>query len=323
MKVFVVKSPIGAFAFSESGELVYYKIFSNDAAKALNEFEQPLPQDFFEALSSYKIHEDKSVHALLRKHLREYALSLGFAKSNEELNEFLSAFALLWSRKRMKEQMNRDRFLIQASNALEDTIKIENLLSERFREWYSLHYPELKNVSADMVMKHGSRENFPGFKDSVGVDLTESDLEIIQEHAKNLKAIQDYRKGLEKYIRLTCKEIMLNFSSLIDALLAARFLALAGSLEKLAKMPASSIQLLGAEKALFRHLREKGKSPKYGILFLDPRIHTAPDEQRGRIARVISSKMMQAVRIDFYSGRDESQRLRNELQEEIKKVKEK
>jgi len=321
MKVLIAKSPIGIFAFSENGELVYYKIFSNDAVKALNEFEQSLPKDFLDALKGSQIKEDKAAYALLRKHLREYALSLGFAKSNEELNEFLSSFALLWSRKRMKEQMNRDRLLIQASNSLEDIIKIENLLSERFREWYSLHYPELKNINADMVIKYGSREGFPDFKESVGVDLSESDLEIIKEQAKILKGMQDYRKSLEKYIKGTAKEIMLNFSSLIEPLLAARFLALAGSLEKLAKMPASTLQLLGAEKALFRHLREKGKSPKYGILFLDPRIHTAPEQNRGKIARAISSKLMQASRIDFYSGRDESQRLRSELNEEIKKVK--
>ncbi len=320
MKALAVKSPIGVFAFSENGELLFYKIFSSEPAKALQDFEQPLNQDFLDALKGYHVKEDNSAHIFLRKHLREYALSLGFAKNNQEMNEFLSDFALLLSRRKMKSQMNRDRFLIQASNALEDTIKIENLLSERFKEWYSLHYPELKNVSADTVIKYGLRDNIPNFKESVGVDLTESDLEIIQKHARLLKNMQDYRKDLEKYIKETAKEIMPNFSSLIDPLLATRFLSQAGSSEKLAKMPASTLQLLGAEKALFRHLREKGKSPKYGILFLDPRIHTAPENHRGRIARVISSKLMQAVRIDFYSGRDESQRLRKELEEEIKKV---
>jgi nucleolar protein 56 len=319
MKVSVVKTPIGLFAFSENNDLVFYKIFPADPAKALGEFEGP-QKDFSAALKGHERVDSKKSVIFLRKHFREYALSLGFADSDEKLNSFLNGFALLLSRKGMKKQLARDRLLIQASSALEDVIRIENLVTERFREWFALHYPELKNVTAEMVIKYGGRKNFPGFRESVGVDLTESDLEIIKKQAASLKTIQDYRKDLEKYIRETTKDVMPNFSSLIDPILASRFLALAGSLEKLAKMPASSIQLLGAEKALFRHLREKGKSPKYGILFLDPRVHTASEQQKGRIARVISSKLMQAVRIDYYSGRDESERLRNEMNEEIKKV---
>ncbi|MBI4018291.1 MAG: hypothetical protein HY368_01655 [Candidatus Aenigmarchaeota archaeon] len=322
MKAIVAKSPIGVFAFSEDGELLYYRTFSSEPSKALQQFESNIDKDFIDDLKDYVVAEEKAAWLFLRKHFREYALSLGFAKSNEELNKFLSEFAALLSRRRMKEQLKRDRLLIQASAALEDAIKIENLLGERFREWYSLHYPELKNVTPDMVLKHGTREMFPGYKESVGVQLTESDLQIITEHARLLKEKQEYRKGLEKYIRNTAKELMPNFSSLIEPVLAARFLALAGSLEKLAKMPASTLQLLGAEKALFRHLREKGKSPKYGILFLDSRIHAAPEQQRGKIARTISSKLMQAARIDFYSGRDESARMRSELDEEIRKIRE-
>ncbi|MBI2578586.1 MAG: hypothetical protein HYW26_02640 [Candidatus Aenigmarchaeota archaeon] len=321
MKAFVVKSPIGVFAFSESGELVYYRVFSSDPPKALQEFESVIDKDFIDDLKDYELAEDKGAQMILRKHFREYALSLGFAKSSEELNKFLSSFAALLSRKRMKQQMSRDRLIIQASNALEDIKKTENLLSERFREWYTLHYPELKSVKAEDVIKYGPREAFPDFRESVGVDLAENDLEIILEQAKTLKSVQEHRKSLERYIRNAAREVMPNFSSLIEPFLAARFLSLAGSLEKLAKMPASTLQLLGAEKALFRHLREKGKSPKYGILFLDTRIHTAPDEQRGKIARAISSKLMQAARIDFYSGREEP-RLKAELGQEIKKINE-
>jgi nucleolar protein 56 len=128
------------------------------------------------------------------------------------------------------------------------------------------------------------------------------------------------KKKLEKYVQDTVRQLMPNFSQLIDPLLAARFLASAGSMERLARMPASTIQLLGAEKSLFRHLKEQGKSPKFGIIFIDSHIQNAPEEKRGKIARILSSKLMLAARIDFYSGRDDSEKLKKEFNEDLAKI---
>src|SRR3989344_8817107 len=113
MKAFVAKSPIGIFAFGESGELVYYRIFPSEPTKALQMFQDRIEKDFIDDLKDYEVSESKEAEKLLRRNFREYALSLGFAKSNEELNSFLSSFALLLSRGKMKQQMRRDRLLIQ------------------------------------------------------------------------------------------------------------------------------------------------------------------------------------------------------------------
>ena len=113
------------------------------------------------------------------------------------------------------------------------------------------------------------------------------------------------------------REVAPNVSSLLDPLLAARLLALAGSLEKMSKMTASSIQLAGAEKALFRHLRSQGKAPKFGIIFLSDWIQSAPDHLRGKVARSLAAKLMMAARIDYYSGRNETEKLRKDLEQEI------
>jgi len=134
-----------------------------------------------------------------------------------------------------------------------------------------------------------------------------------------INGVVEQRKNIENYVKNSMREIAPNLSSLIDEFLAARLLASAGSLEKLAKMSASTIQLIGAEKALFRHLRNQGRAPKYGLLFLSSQVQNAPDDKRGKIARVLASKIMQAVRIDFYSGRFEDQ-LRREMDEEIRRV---
>ena len=85
-------------------------------------------------------------------------------------------------------------------------------------------------------------------------------------------------------------------------MLGARLISLAGSLEKLAEFPSSTIQVIGASKALFKHLRARAPSPKHGIIYSHPLINTAPWWVRGKIARAVAAKLSLAARIDFYSG---------------------
>ncbi|MEM7819593.1 MAG: hypothetical protein QXD48_02080 [Candidatus Aenigmatarchaeota archaeon] len=316
----IVKSPIGIFAFSKNGELIYYKLFNKNPEKAIIEMEK-IPKEFFDMLKDYEIIEDEEAKIILRKNIREFAKSLRFSENDNDFNKFIVEFSLILSEKRLKGVIGRDKLIIQAFNALKDLNKISNLLEERLYEWFSLHYPELKQRNiAKLVVEYGRRENFPDFKSSVGIELNEEDENILREYAKFVNDAANKKKNLERYIIKTIKEIMPNFSSLIDPLLAANFLSLSGSLEKLARMPASTLQLLGAEKALFRHLHKKGKSPKYGILYNSPLIQNAPKEFRGKVARILSSKLMLAARIDFYSGRFEP-RLKKELEDELNKVK--
>ncbi len=311
-KAEIARCPIGIFAFLD-GELLYYKLFSSNPVSANEEF------SFSELkVEGYEVEETKNAQRLLRKNMRDYALSLSFAETNQILNKFLSDFAIILSRKRMKSAIGRDKLIIHASNAHDDITKIQNLLLERLREWYFLHYPELKQKDpSEMILKYGRRENFPGFKDSTGVELKESDEKILHDYANTTISSTNTRKQLEKYIEESMREICPNISSVVDPLLGARIMALAGSLERLAKMTASTIQLIGAEKALFRHMHQKGKPPKHGIIFADARIQNA--ENKGKTARIISSKIMMAARIDFYSGRYE-ENLKKDLAEDLKKV---
>lgn len=311
-KLLACRSPIGIFAFTESGELVNYTLFDKKPETAAGQFEK-------ENMDSMDFEISEGGCAFLRKNFREYAVSLGFAGSNKELTEFLSMFAEIMSMKKMSVAIGRDRLVIQASNALEDVIRMHNLLSERLREWYMLHYPEMKKTDiAGLVASRGRRENMPGFRGSTGAEITENDEAALKAFAETTIKVENQRKNLEKYIQSAMKEISPNLSSLVDPLLAARFLAIAGSLEKLAKMPSSTIQLLGAEKALFRHIRNQGKSPKFGIIFLDTRVQNAAN--KGKAARIIASKLMLAARIDFYSKRDESEKLRKDLKEELERL---
>jgi nucleolar protein 56 len=316
---YFAKTPIGIFVFSEQYDLLYFRLFSKSPEKALDEFSKATA-DIAE-LKNYKVSDDPDAYRILRPKFREYAVSLGFAENDEQLNRFLAGFGILLSRKKLVGMISRDRLIIQASNAAEDLAKVINLFQERLYEWFSLHYPEVRNSKdlAGKVVSYGSREKFPGFEESTGVDLNEKDEEILMEFAASIQSLLEEKEGLENYVKESMTNIAPNLSSLINPLLAARLVALAGSLEKFARMPASTIQLLGAEKALFRHLKKKGKSPKYGIIYINPLIQNASRENKGKVARILSAQLMKAARIDFYSGRYEP-KLKEELDEEISRV---
>lgn len=319
---YFARTPIGIFVFSEDNlELIYFKLFSRNPEKAAGEFMKASASDITE-LEGYEISEGKNGYDTLRRKFREYAVSLGFAETEEELNKFLSGFGIILSQKSLVGSVGRDRLLVQAMNASEDMGKVINLFEERIYEWFSLHYPELRNRKelVKKIASYGRRDNFPGFKESTGIDLDEKDEKILTGFAEVIKNTIEEKEKLDAYVKESILIVAPNISSLVGPILAARLLAMAGSLEKLARMPASTIQLLGAEKALFRHLHNRGKSPKYGIIYMCPLIQDANRESKGKVARILSAQLMKAARIDFYSGRYEP-KLKEELDNEMRRVK--
>ena len=314
-KALLARSPLGLFAFSQTGELLFYEIFTD-----VGRFFRKPDKDFLKNLEGYDVVEDPRAYAFLRKSVREYAKNLA-NMNDEQFNELLTKFSIELSTRKLIGATGRDKLIVQAVRSLDDMTKTINVFSERLYEWYSLHYPEMKNVNVtDLVAKHGKREAMPNFKSSTGVALAEQDELALQQYAYTIQNLNREKKDLENYIKQSMKEVAKNMSVLIDPLLAARLMAYAGSLEKLARMPASTIQLLGAEKALFRHLHTKGKSPKYGMIFNSVLIQRAKNEHKGKVARIISAKLMMAARIDYYSGRDDTEKLKKDMDEELAKV---
>lgn len=314
----VTKSPLGWVAFSEDGELLLYKLF--EPATALEQFGRDMPEEFKAGLQGYAAQEDVRAERFLRARLRALAKETGFATGDAELNRFLASFAAAQSRKRLIGVIGRDRLIIQAAAALEDVGRASNGMLMRLAEWFGLHYPELKlshEKLVDVVQQYGRREAIPGFKESTGVALAEHDAATLREFATAAAHMLAQKKHLESYVKESMRGLTPNFSSLIDELLAARLLAHAGSLEKMAKMSSSTIQLLGAEKALFRHLRKQGKAPKFGLIFMSDWIQAAPERTRGKVARALAAKLMMAARIDYYSGRNEAAKLRSDLEQEL------
>ncbi len=254
---------------------------------------------------------------------------------------------LITRRKLRQAAEKRDLFVAQAISTLDDVDKILNLMASRIREWYGLHFPELEELVGDhreyvrLVYSLGHRSNFTveniaKFLDwpedraskvakaaerSVGADMAEWDLDQIRVYAKSFLDLLDYRSRLAEYIDEAMKEVAPNIRELVGPLLGARLIKLAGGLMKLAMLPASTIQVLGAEKALFRALRTGGKPPKHGIIFQFPDIFRAPRWQRGKIARALAAKLAIAAKADAFTGNFIAPRLKEELMQRIQEVK--
>lgn len=249
----------------------------------------------------------------------------GFASSSADALGKLRSFALDLSSSRVSQMSESlDLHVIQAINLLDETDKVANILFGRVREWYGLHFPELENLVDGMggycrVVKAGRRDKLTletfldaGFpeskaemlhlvaKTSRGGDISDENLNHIQSIADQVLHLYDAHRDIDGHITAQMKVIAPNLTVITGSGVGARLLARAGSLSKLSTMAASTIQVLGAEKALFRSIKTGSRPPKHGLIFQHAMVHRAPRWQRGKIARAIASKAVIAARMDVH-----------------------
>lgn len=268
----------------------------------------------------------------------------------KDIINYLREYALKWSSLKIQEASEQlDLHISQSVNALDELDKIINTIGTRVREWYGLHFPELDNLLqniitySNIVSKAGNREEITQdflitlempenkiqlildtAKRSRGGKLTDENLAILQNLAREVVSMSSIRKTLEEHLEISMQEVAPNLKEMLTAAVGARLIAKAGSLKKLASLSSSTIQILGAEKALFRTLKTGANPPKHGILFQHPVIHSAPKWQRGKLARAISSKAAIASRIDFYAQTPGSNHtLSDKLNDRIEEIQEK
>jgi nucleolar protein 56 len=278
-----------------------------------------------------------------------YLQSNHFSNEKEIIKE-LRDFSLKWSSLMIQEASEQiDLHISQSINALDEIDKISNTLATRMREWYGLHFPELDNLLQNastyalIVSCCGKRDSItsdflktidiPGNKIEIisevslrsrGGKITEPNLLIVQNIAEQVLSLNKIRNNLEEHIETSMEEIAPNVKGLLTASVGARLISKAGSLKKLSFLSASTIQILGAEKALFRTLKTGSNPPKHGILFQHPVIHSAPKWQRGKMARAVAAKTAIAARLDVYGQNPEvNQALSNKLNDRIAEIQEK
>ena len=298
-------------------------------------------------LSSQLMPEDQQQY--IQNSKPSLIVKAGFANNEQDAMQALREFAIHLSSSRVKEASEKlDLHIIQSINALDELDKIINTVGARMREWYGLHFPELDNlvssllVYAQIVSKAGLRENIvveilqsiglpekkievilDASKRSKGGDITLENLAIVRRLADEVIAQSDLRRVLADHIEVAMETVAPNVKELLTAAVGARIISKAGSLARLATLPASTIQILGAEKALFRALKTGARPPKHGLLFQHTLIHSAPKWQRGKIARAVASKVAIAARIDYYRHNGKDDTVYAKLKSRIDEIREK
>jgi len=329
----LVTTWFGSF-LCEEGRVVGYKLFPRNAEEIANRMMK---------IEDWKILEEEKdlIRDLEEFFVSEKRLERAGGTFSPESLEFLKAedygfdvkllhdSMLEVAKRKMRGAIGADDHITQAVGCIEDLAEAYNLLSERLHEWYGLHFPELsKMVEEDqfltLIAKYGDRGSIPlEFKESIGSEISKEDKKAMMGLAQLAKDIGERKRSLEGYIEEMMRRVAPNVAHLAGPLIGAKLIALAGGLEELARCPSSTIQLLGAEKALFRHLKEGKKPPKHGVLFQHPWVHRAPYWQRGMIARALASKISIASRADFYSKRFIAEELKEALEKVVKEVKRK
>jgi nucleolar protein 56 len=233
---------------------------------------------------------------------------------------------------RTREPVARDRCVIQAIRAIDDLIETINLMSERLHEWYGLYFPKLADHAreeryAALIGELADRDSIRSELDleveSVGHEMEVEDIAPVRELANQLQQLYRRRSEMESYLARTMEEVAPNLTHLLTANLGARLISLAGGLRRLSKLPSSTVQLLGAEKAMFLHLKEHKKPPKHGIIFQHPLIHRAPPWQRGKIARSIASKISIAAKVDQWNGEFIADDLKRDIDARVEEIRRK
>lgn len=322
------------------------------SAKAIREwgemeyvFEDPrLVADAKERLGVQASVESPSKPAIkLRSNIGAYIGSIGLSK--EEYEEVRRKVSIeIAARKISESSSTLDMSIVQAVNLLDETDKCINLLISRLREWYGLHFPELwdkvqrNERYLSLVARLCDRSRFTPenlkevgipdrladeisklAKDSSGAPL-ETSLPQIKALAETIIMLSKRGEETAKFLEGAMELEAPNLKALVGASIGARLVAQAGGILNLAKMPSSKIQVLGAEKALFRSMKTGSRPPKHGTIFQHAAIHGSPRRLRGKAARALAGKIAIAARIDAFSGEFQGDRIGEEFEMRMKQL---
>jgi nucleolar protein 56 len=283
---------------------------------------------------------------LLQAKPESFAVKTGFVKDATDFSLWTHNVTMEITKLRVRGAVEkRDLIVAQAVQSLDELEKTINMLMARVREWYGIHFPELDRLLekhetyARLVVELGNKDNFTAenlekedvpkpkaeaiakvAEKSMGADLSESDMWQIQALCKDILDLYRLRTDFETYLDSTMSEVAPNIQCLVGSLLGARLIAVSGGLMNLAKRPASTIQVLGAEKALFRSLKTGTRPPKHGLIFQHTLLHDAKRWQRGKIARAIAGKLAIAARADAFGRRSICDELKAEMEKRIDEI---
>ena len=330
MQCYITYSIKGFLAFNSDNELICEKPFPENeiinrltqiAEKQIVAEEQEIieevSKDYDEIIieSNKRLSDYSSEKIIIQtpnqggEYLRENYDKFGLDK--EEITDIYQRLAIY---KIKKESASEDKHLIQAINSIDEIDETISKLIERIREWYALYFPEMEVIRNNetyirLISQNKSKEKimeakpdaFPDNSLDLDDDINPQDLEIMNKYANSIYELQNTRKDIEEYIDSKMESIAPNLKLIVGSSLGAKLISHAGGLKRLAIYPSSTVQIMGAEKALFRHLKSGDRPPKYGLIYQHPQVRGAKWWNRGKIARILASKISLAVRRDVFT----------------------
>ncbi|MFA5050444.1 MAG: hypothetical protein WC501_05545 [Candidatus Micrarchaeia archaeon] len=233
----------------------------------------------------------------------------------------------------------RDIFLSKYSSTVEELDQIINILGERLEDMFNLYCGDLevreKEKYAKIVLLSdktqidqkelskifGSAKSNQILNKLRLENIKQEDLDQCKIFAQEILKLCTLREESEKNIEIICEDVCPNMAYVCSAKIAAKLISHVGGLQDLALLPASTIQVLGAEKALFKHLKNKRiKPPKHGIIFQYPKIANSPKKIRGKISRTLAAKIASAAKADAFTKRFIAENLKKEFDERVEKL---
>ena len=330
MECYITYCVKGFLAFNSENELISEKLFPEDEilnrladiddkkiVKEETEIIEEVSKDYDEIIiesnkrkSDYDnekitIKNPNPAGEYLRSNYEEFGLD------SQEITEIYRNLAIY---KIKKESASEDKHLIQAINSIDEIDESISKLIERIREWYALYFPEMdiiknnetyiklisQNKTKEEILK-AKPDAFPTDIIDIDDDINPKDLEIMNNYANSISEMQQTRKDLEDYVDFKMQDIAPNLRLLVGSSLGAKLISHAGGLKRLAMYPSSTVQIMGAEKALFRHLKSGDRPPKYGLIYQHPQVRGAKWWNRGKIARMLAGMISLAARRDVFT----------------------
>lgn len=231
---------------------------------------------------------------------------------------------IIITKRDIRSSFSNDTYLVQSVNTIKELDKMITMLSSRLREWYGYGAPEVVREVRDMeafahlvatkTMEDAYKITKIPSEERMGAKLPNEGHAAMKKIAVEVLNLFSLRKAQEEYLDVLMNQECPNIRAVAGTMIGAKLLATAGSLRALSKFPASTVQTLGAEKALFRHLTAKSRPPKYGHLINHPLVASAPKDKRGKAARILANKLSIAAKVDYFKGAFVGDKLRKQLE---------
>lgn len=319
-----------------STEVEFIDELSNDFDEIVIESNKPLSSyASLDAFDKIRVEKSNVYGRYLRENLYDILSQITKLDKNDLILINHNHYQEVAKDKIRESIKTNDVMIVESVNSLEDLEETTGRLIERLRQWCMPYLPELDKIHnhqlyTRLIAVETTRENISNsslLKESgvvlssdYDIQMDDNDLEIIRSFALSLSSLYDSKNTIEKYIQEKVHEVAPNLYDVAGANLAAKLIAHCNGLENLAKLPSSTVQIVGAEKAMFRHLKTGEKPPKHGLIFQHPYIRGSNWWHRGKLARAIAGKISIAARRDAFGG-EYTPELKQELERRVEKIK--